>query len=175
MANVLELRMKMIEALDESGNLKALAELVRRDRSLEVYQQVLLRAANYLKDIDQVETLLELPGLDTASPAYKRAVADTLAAIGANEPAPDVTIVGILFGRIRDDQALKNESLRAIFTAAAVKGDEHPNASIAKLLIRNGANPDVDATPAPEGFWQQITYTPEETQKIRKFKARLSP
>ncbi|MCE9508006.1 MAG: hypothetical protein K8R48_06815 [Alphaproteobacteria bacterium] len=175
MADKIKLRMKMIEALEETGDKKALAELVRHDRGLATYQHLLYRAANYLQDVEQVEALLELPGIDTASPAYKHAIADTLASIGANEQAPDVTIVGILFNRIRDDQSLKNESLRAIFTAAALKGVDHPNASIAKLLVRNGADPDVDATAPPEGFWQQVTYTEQEAEKIKKFKAKLSP
>jgi hypothetical protein len=175
MADKVKLRMKMIEALEETKDKKALAELVRHDRGLTTYQHLLYRAANYLMDVEQVEALLDLPGLDAASPAYKRAIANTLANIGANEQAPDVTIVGILFNRIKDDQSLKDESLRAIFTAAAMQGADHPNASIAKLLIRNGANPDVDATAAPEGFWQQVVYSAQEAERIRKFRARLSP
>ena len=151
-------RLQMIEALEVTKDDAVLSQLVQTDANLDSYYVVLRRAATYLKDPVLVEKLLDLPVLDKNSPVYKQSVGDIFSYIAANEGSAESKIVALLIDRIKGDQETKNTSLRFIFSVASSgfpANEARVNVDMARLLVKNGADPDSAAAAVKEDILKE--------------------
>lgn len=133
-------RIKMIEALEETHDDAAFTALLAQDRFLESYNCLLIRTCCHLKDPALLQKLLDFPTLDRTSDVYKRCVANVFAYMAANADETNPVIPPLLLDRFRDDQGLKDNTLRFVFATVVSHGKDHPDVRLAKMLIAAGAS-----------------------------------
>jgi hypothetical protein len=117
-----------------------MSKLIQQDKSynMEVYSNVLLRATE--KGIGRTKQMLNLPGVNQNSPAYKYAVAEVYDFIGANHNDASVKILKMLLEKFQGEQKLKDKVLSSIFSNVANYGIDYPSVDAAKMLVENGAD-----------------------------------
>jgi hypothetical protein len=163
-----EIRMKMIMALEETHDDMLLNSLVKADIFLESYGIVLRRACTHLKDPYLVEKLLDLPVLDKNSDNYKQTIGELFSTIASSDKSPDPMVVDILFERIKDDQEVKDASLRSIFSAIAAGNFRSPNIEMARMLVNAGAAPNKAALSSKQSLESQKAEIQKRLDKIDK-------
>jgi len=150
-----------------------LAKLVQQDKSynMEDYANILLSA----RDAGPARTkkLLNLPGVDQTSPAYKRAAADTYRWIASNVENPNLKILNMLLEKFKDEQPLIEKTLTGIFKTVA-DGYEQPSEVAAKMLVENGADSAKAMSKDKEYFTGQRRSANRALARLRDFNSKLS-
>lgn len=166
-------RIKMEAALFE-GDDAQLGTLLKEDTRLSSYAEVLQGAAVYGRNPAHIQKLLDHPALYQGSDLYKKAVHSAFTTLGANREDADLSVLKMLFDRFKDDQQLKDQSLRFIFSVVAEMGLES-RASVAatKMLIENGADLTHAYQYQMSGLASQEQAIRDGASALRTFKSKV--
>lgn len=170
------LRKRMLKALKEEKDYDALNALTREDPHLWAYARVLLSATLNMKDTEALQKILDLPALDKTSPEYKAALYSAVSYLAANRHDDlHPGSIALLLDRIKDDQGLKDRTLRFVFKTVVSHGAGHPDMALAKLLVNMGADLDAAADTQEQMLEIEKDHLQRRIDAVRQWKEDLSP